>query len=88
MAFKLISLLWIAKGVIMGHVGDTGFFVRAKKPCHQVTWVMRLLCTGKKKQKKKKQKHITTFGALGGLVFDPAYDIKQANLSQRKMYDK
>ena len=32
--------------------------------------------------------HITTFGALGGLAFDIAYDIKKANLSERKMYDK
>ena len=51
MAFKHISLLWSAKGVIMDHVDDTAF------------------CPGKKK-------HITTFGALGGLAFDSAYDIK------------
>ena len=32
--------------------------------------------------------HITTFGALEGLAFDSAYNIKKANLSERKMYDK
>ena len=32
--------------------------------------------------------HITTFGALGGLAFNSAYNIRQANLSEGKMYDK
>ena len=59
MAFKHILLLWSAKGVIMGHVGDTAFL-----PGQKI--------------------HITTFGALGGLAFDSAYDIKKANLSEKK----
>ena len=84
MAFKHISLLRSAKGVILGLVGDTAFLPGQKYQYHQVTWVIRLFCPVKKKKKKKnkknkkkkKKKHITTFGALGGLAFDYAYDIK------------
>ena len=63
MAFKHISLLWSAEGVIMGHVGDTAFLLGQKT-------------------------HINTFGALGGLTSDSAYNIKEANFSERKLYDK
>ena len=63
MAFKHISRLWSAKGVIMGHMGDTAFLPGQKKT-------------------------YSTFGALGGLAFYSAYDMKKANLSERKMYDK
>ena len=48
MAFKHISLQWSAKGMIMGHVGARFFFAQAKNPYHQVRWVIRLFCTGKK----------------------------------------
>ena len=54
--------------MIMGHVRDKAFCARAKIPYHQVTWVIRLFARAKT--------HITTFGALGGLAFDSAYDIK------------
>ena len=79
---------------MMGYVGDTAFSPGQKKKKKK---------TKKKKKKtitrsrwrygffaraKKKTKHITTFGALGGLAFDSAFDIKQANLSERKMYYK
>ena len=86
MAFKHISLLWNAKGVIMGHVGDTAYFCRGKK---------------KKKKKispdhvgdtaflpgQKKKKHITMFGARGSLAFDSAYDINGQNCQKVKMHD-
>ena len=66
MAFKHMSLLWSAKGVIMDNVGDTAFLPE------QTTYITRSLrwygfFPGKKK--------ITTFEALNGLAFDSAYDI-------------
>ena len=33
-----------------------------------------------------KKTHITPFGALGNLVFDSTYDMKQANLSQKNKW--
>ena len=66
--------------MIMGHVGDTAFLPEQKpiSPGHVLDTAFLL---GHKS-------HITTFGALGGLAFDSTYDIKLANLSERKMYDK
>ena len=37
MAFKHMSLMWSAKGVIMGHMGDMAFLFRQKKTYHQVS---------------------------------------------------
>ena len=65
MAFKHMPLLWRAKGVIMGHVGDTAFLPEQKKKAyHQDTWA------------RLQKAYITTFGALGGLAFGSAYDTK------------
>ena len=62
----------------MDHVGDTASFPGQKKKqqkqqqqkttYHQVTWVIRPFMPGQKI-------HIITFGVLGGLAFDYAYDI-------------
>ena len=78
MAFKHISLL-SAKGVIMGYVGYTFFFLPGQNPIspgHMGDTAFLPVQKKKKKKKKKKKRHITTFGALGGLAFDSAYDIK------------
>ena len=68
--------------MIMGHVGDTvySFFARAKAhiPGH----------VGDTAFLPGQKTHITTFGAPCGLAFDATYNIKQANLSERKMYVK
>ena len=68
--------------MIMGQVGDRAFFCPGKKnPYHQATCGDTAFLHGQKT-------YITIFGALGGLAFDPAYDIKQVNLSKRNKYDK
>ena len=94
MAFKHISPLWRAKSVIMGHVGHTAFLQKKKKQKKKK----------QKQHKTKKsispghvddtaflpvqKTQITTFRALLFLAFDSTYDIKSANLSESKMYDK
>ena len=68
MAFKHISLLWSAKVMIMGHVGDTAFLQGQKTHITRPHgWYHHILST---------------------LVFDSAFGIKKANLSEKKMYDK
>ena len=68
--------------MIMGYMGDT-FFCAGKKPISPGHLGDATFLPGQKS-------HIITFGALGGLAFDSTYNIKQANLSERKrkMYDK
>ena len=61
MDFEHISQLWSAKGVIMGHVGD-----KTLSPGH----------VANKAFLPWQKTHITTFGALGDLAVDSAYDIK------------
>ena len=69
MAFKHISLLWSAKGVIMIHVSDTAFICPGKKPISPGHVGDTAFLPGQKT-------YITTFGALSGLAFDSACDIK------------
>ena len=70
MAFKHISLLWSANGVMMGHVGGTAFLA-GQKPISPGHAGDTAFLPGQ-----NRKKHITTFGALGGHAFDSAYDIK------------
>ena len=65
MAFKHISLLSSAKGVIMGQVGEC--------PGKKNTSPGHLNHTAFLPEQKT---HVTTFGSLGGLAFYSAYDIK------------
>ena len=68
MAFKRISLLWSAKGAIMGHVGDR-LFCLGKKPISSGN-------VGDTAFFARAKNHVTTFGTLGGLAVDSAYNIK------------
>ena len=62
--------------MIIGHVGDAAF-LPGQKP-------ISLGHVGDAAFLLVQKTHITTFGALGGLAFDSAYE----SLSERKMYDK
>ena len=63
--------------MIMGHVGATAFCA-GKKPISPGHVGDTAFLPGQKT-------HITNFGALGGLAFDSAYDIKQASFRKKNV---
>ena len=76
MAFKHISLLWSAKSVLVGHVGDTAF-LPGRYPISPGHVGDTAFLPGQKT-------HITTFGALTGLAFDNAYRYQIGKLVRKK----